>query len=73
MRRRNGDHHPDRGSEVSASRPATLVTTLFISDLHLDGTRPDITAQFVEFLEREGAQRGGALHPRRSVRSVDRR
>jgi UDP-2,3-diacylglucosamine hydrolase len=29
------------------------VTTLFISDLHLDGTRPEITAQFLEFLERE--------------------
>jgi UDP-2,3-diacylglucosamine hydrolase len=29
------------------------VTTLFISDLHLDGTRPDITAQFLDFLERE--------------------
>lgn len=26
------------------------VTTLFISDTHLDGTRPDITAQFLEFL-----------------------
>lgn len=34
------------------------MTTLFISDLHLDGTRPDITAQFLAFLEREarGAQ-----------------
>ena len=30
-----------------------LVTTLFISDLHLDGARPDITAQFLAFLERE--------------------
>jgi UDP-2,3-diacylglucosamine hydrolase len=29
------------------------VTTLFISDLHLDGTRPDITAQFLDFLRRE--------------------
>ena len=29
------------------------MTTLFISDLHLDGTRPDITAQFLDFLERE--------------------
>lgn len=27
--------------------------TLFISDLHLDGERPDITAQFLDFLERE--------------------
>ena len=30
--------------------------TLFISDLHLDGERPDITAQFLEFLEREASQ-----------------
>jgi UDP-2,3-diacylglucosamine hydrolase len=29
------------------------VTTLFISDLHLDGTRPDISAQFLDFLKRE--------------------
>jgi UDP-2,3-diacylglucosamine hydrolase len=29
------------------------VTTLFISDLHLDGTRPDITEQFLEFLRLE--------------------
>jgi UDP-2,3-diacylglucosamine hydrolase len=33
---------------AAASRP-----TLFISDLHLDGERPDITAQFLEFIERE--------------------
>lgn len=34
------------------------MTTLFISDLHLDSTRPGITAQFLDFLEREarGAQ-----------------
>lgn len=31
-------------------------TTLFISDLHLDGERPDITAQFLEFIEREARQ-----------------
>jgi UDP-2,3-diacylglucosamine hydrolase len=37
------------------------VTTLFISDLHLDGARPDITAQFLEFLERE-ARRARALY-----------
>jgi len=37
------------------------VTTLFISDLHLDGTRPDITAQFLDFLERE-AQAAEALY-----------
>jgi UDP-2,3-diacylglucosamine hydrolase len=32
---------------------------LFISDLHLDGVRPDITRQFLEFLDTEavGAQR----------------
>ena len=37
------------------------MTTLFISDLHLDGTRPDITAQFLDFLERE-ARRAEALY-----------
>jgi UDP-2,3-diacylglucosamine hydrolase len=37
------------------------VTTLFISDLHLDGARPDITAQFLDFLERE-ARRARALY-----------
>ena len=31
-------------------------TTLFISDLHLDGERPDITAQFLEFIEREARE-----------------
>jgi UDP-2,3-diacylglucosamine hydrolase len=31
------------------------VTVLFISDLHLDGVRPDITRQFLEFLETEAA------------------
>lgn len=31
-------------------------TTLFISDLHLDGERPDITAQFLDFLEREARE-----------------
>ena len=30
--------------------------TLFISDLHLDGSRPDITSQFLEFLRTEAAQ-----------------
>jgi UDP-2,3-diacylglucosamine hydrolase len=29
------------------------VTVLFISDLHLDGARPDITRQFLEFLATE--------------------
>ena len=37
------------------------MTTLFISDLHLDCTRPDISAQFLEFLEREG-RRAQALY-----------
>jgi UDP-2,3-diacylglucosamine hydrolase len=37
------------------------VTTFFISDLHLDGARPDITAQFLEFLDRE-ARRAEALY-----------
>src|SRR4030095_16591072 len=36
-------------------------TPLFISALHLDGTRPDITAQFLAFLERE-ARRAEALY-----------
>ena len=31
------------------------MTVLFISDLHLDGERPDITRQFLEFLDREAA------------------
>ena len=31
------------------------MTTLFISDLHLDDSRPDITAQFLQFLEAEAA------------------
>jgi UDP-2,3-diacylglucosamine hydrolase len=31
------------------------MTTLFISDLHLDASRPHITRQFLEFLEREAA------------------
>lgn len=30
------------------------MTVLFISDLHLDGSRPDITGQFLDFMEREG-------------------
>lgn len=37
---------------ASAGQPVTL----FISDLHLDGERPDITTQFLEFLEREARQ-----------------
>jgi UDP-2,3-diacylglucosamine hydrolase len=36
---------------MSPGRP-----TLFISDLHLDGERPDITSQFLDFLDREARQ-----------------
>lgn len=32
------------------------MTTLFISDLHLDGSRPEITALFLEFLQEEAAK-----------------
>ena len=35
--------------------------TLFISDLHLDAERPDITSQFLEFIERE-ARKAAALY-----------
>lgn len=35
--------------------------TLFISDLHLDGSRPDITAQFLAFLEGD-ARKAKALY-----------
>ncbi len=37
------------------------MTTLFISDLHLDGARPDITAQFLDVLARE-ARRAQSLY-----------
>jgi UDP-2,3-diacylglucosamine hydrolase len=37
------------------------VTTLFISDLHLDASRPAITAQFLNFLDRE-ARAADALY-----------
>lgn len=37
------------------------MTTLFISDLHLDGERPDITTQFLDFIERE-ARHAHALY-----------
>jgi UDP-2,3-diacylglucosamine hydrolase len=38
-----------------------LMPTLFISDLHLDGSRPDITAQFLTFLQAE-ARHAQALY-----------
>lgn len=41
---------------MSADRPVSSAATLFISDLHLDSERPEITAQFLEFLEREARQ-----------------
>ncbi len=37
------------------------MTTLFISDLHLDGSRPDITAQFLDFLAHD-ARHAEALY-----------
>jgi UDP-2,3-diacylglucosamine hydrolase len=37
------------------------VTTLFISDLHLDGSHAEITDQFIEFIERE-AKHAEALY-----------
>jgi UDP-2,3-diacylglucosamine hydrolase len=37
------------------------VAILFISDLHIDATRPDITEQFIEFLRTE-ARRADALY-----------
>jgi UDP-2,3-diacylglucosamine hydrolase len=41
--------------------PVSGRATLFISDLHLDGERPDITAQFLDFLDRE-ARHAHALY-----------
>jgi UDP-2,3-diacylglucosamine hydrolase len=37
------------------------VTTLFISDLHLDGSRPEITGLFLRFLEEE-ARKASSLY-----------
>jgi UDP-2,3-diacylglucosamine hydrolase len=37
------------------------VTTLFISDLHLDGSRPEITGLFLKFLEEE-ARKASSLY-----------
>jgi UDP-2,3-diacylglucosamine hydrolase len=41
---------------AAGGRAIGSAPTLFISDLHLDGERPDITTQFLEFLEREARQ-----------------
>jgi UDP-2,3-diacylglucosamine hydrolase len=41
---------------ATVGRSGSSAPTLFISDLHLDGERPDITAQFLDFLEREARQ-----------------
>lgn len=38
------------------------MTTLFISDLHLELTRPAITALFLDFLERRARQAAGTLY-----------
>jgi UDP-2,3-diacylglucosamine hydrolase len=46
---------------AGSGRSISGAATLFISDLHLDGERPDITAQFLEFLERE-ARHAQALY-----------
>lgn len=46
---------------AGASRSAGGAATLFISDLHLDGERPDITAQFLDFLAGE-ARHAQALY-----------
>ena len=45
---------------------------LFVSDVHLDASAPQATAQFLAFLRERGRQRAGALHPRRPVRGVGR-
>lgn len=37
------------------------MATLFISDLHLDGSRPDVTRQFLDFLQDE-ARKADALY-----------
>ena len=47
-------------SSGSFSRPAH-VTTLFISDLHLDASRPHVTAKFVQFIH-EKARKADALY-----------
>ena len=44
------------GAAPPSASGAAGAVTLFISDLHLDGERPDITAQFLEFLDREARQ-----------------
>ncbi len=49
------------------------MTTLFISDLHLDAERPEITELFGEFIDREARDADALLHPRRPVRSMGRR
>jgi len=52
------DHPP---AVCGAARGAPAMTTLFISDLHLDAQRPDITRQFLSFLANE-ARRAQALY-----------
>ena len=42
-------------SSTTISRSAAILTTLFISDLHLDAERPAVTDQFLAFLKGEAA------------------
>jgi UDP-2,3-diacylglucosamine hydrolase len=51
----------NRVPDEAASNRVHGGTTLFISDLHLDAERPDITAQFLQFLESE-ARHASALY-----------
>ena len=64
-----GHHRADRARTPPHDCVTTLgVAVLFISDLHIDASRPEITEQFLEFLADRGARRGCAVHPRRFVR-----
>lgn len=45
----------------SGSLPRNPLATLFISDLHIDASRPAITSQFIEFLQSD-ARRADALY-----------
>ncbi len=45
-----------RGDRTRLRRRTLIVATLFISDLHLDPSRPAITALFLDFLRGEAAQ-----------------
>src|ERR1019366_10092758 len=47
---------PWSSSELSASHPLDSVTTLFISDLHIDAGSPEITRQFMSLLDGEARE-----------------